>query len=99
MENVIRIRSLAAAGSRLLGERTRLNLPVGPVIHSVRVEVISQYRPDLINRLGKNPLDGTRRVKGGNGLCRYCDGNCQGDQDGCRRLEFPFCEIKWFYTP
>ena len=39
------------------------------------------------------------RVKGGNGLRRYCGGYCQGDQDRCRRLEFPFCEIEWFYTP
>ena len=41
----------------------------------------------------------TRHVKGGNGLRRYWDGNCQGDQDGCRRLEFSFSEIEWFYTP
>jgi hypothetical protein len=41
----------------------------------------------------------TRRVKRGNGLRRYWDGNCQDDQDGCRRLKFPFCEIEWLDTP
>ena len=70
------------------------------VNHVVWVEEKSSHRavrsnaPDLAG-----PRARTRRVKGGNGLRRYWDGNCQGDQDGCRRLEFPFCEIEWFYTP
>jgi hypothetical protein len=70
------------------------------VNHAVWVEEKSDHRavrsnaPDLAGVRAR-----TRRVKGGNGLRRYCGGYCQGDQDSCRRLEFPFCEIEWFYTP
>ena len=70
------------------------------VNHVVWVEEKSGHRavrrnaPDLAGARAR-----TRRVKGGNGLRRYWAGNCQGDQDGCSRLEFPFCEIEWFYTP
>jgi hypothetical protein len=70
------------------------------VNHVVGVEEKSGHRaiwsnaPDLAGTRAR-----TRRVKGGNGLRRYWDGNCQGDQDVCRRLEFSFCEIEWFYTP
>jgi hypothetical protein len=70
------------------------------VNHAVLVEEKSGHRavrsnaPDLARARAR-----TRGVKGGNGLRRYWDGNCQGDQDSCRWLEFPFCEIEWFYTP
>jgi hypothetical protein len=69
------------------------------VNHVVGVEEKSGHRaiwsnaPDLAGARAR-----TRRAKGGNGLRRYWDGNCQGDQDGCRRLEFSFCEIELFYT-
>jgi len=73
------------------------------VPHIVRVNAESYDRPRRVDAQGTGALIGararTRRVKGGNGLRRYWDGNCQGDQDGCRRLEFSFCEIEWFYTP
>src|SRR5439155_1070096 len=54
-----------------------------------RVKAESYDRPGRVDVEGigalKGPRARTRRVKGGNGLRRYCDGHCQGDQDGCRR--------------
>jgi len=77
--------------------------PDETVPHIVRVTAESYDWPRRGDVGGIGALKGararTRRVKGGNGLRRYWDGNCQGDQDGCRRMEFSFCEIEWFYTP
>jgi hypothetical protein len=68
--------------------------------HIVRVTAESYDCPRWADVGGIGALSGsrtcTRRVKRGNGLRRYWDMNCQGDQDSCRRLEFPFCEIEWF---
>ena len=86
----------ASLGEKLLSGRFSHEA----VNHVVGVEEKSGHRavwsnsPDLAGARAR-----TRRVKGGNGLRRYWDGNCQGDQDGCPRPEFPFCEIEWFYTP
>ena len=91
----------ASVEQELVGQAQRKPLPFSheAVNHVVGVEEKSGHRtiwsnaPDLAGARAR-----TRRVKGGNGLRRYWDGNCQGDQDGCRRLEFSFCEIEWFYT-
>ena len=100
------LRALAgccARTRRVEDGETAIMRPDETVPHIIRVTDESYDCPRRIDVEGKGPLigprAGTRRVKGGNGLRRYCDENCQGDQDGCRRLEFPFCEIEWFYTP
>jgi hypothetical protein len=98
----------ASVGQELLdgklgqAQRAAMRFSHEAVDYIVRVEEKSGHRavrsnaPDLADSRAR-----TRRVKGGNGLRRYWDGNWRGDQDGCRRhkLEFPFCEIEWFYTP
>jgi len=79
-------------------------IPQETVTQIARVKVVSHDGSIRSKAAAKSTLKGararTRRVKGGNGLRRYWDGNCQGDQGGCRRnnLEFPFREIEWFHT-
>ena len=88
---------------RVVDRETAIPGPDETVPHIVRVTAESYDCPRRVDVGGIGALKGarapTRRVEGGNGLRRYWDGNCQGDQDGCRRLEFPFCQMEWFYTP